>query len=100
MGNEVEELNAEIAGQKISLKSVAINTIVTLLTFALCVVTTSIVWQHTTDARETGKAFVSAIKEQTEATTEQAKLLREANCLQGYQGPPAEKQNFCARVTR
>lgn len=91
------ELDAEIAGQKISLKNVSLNTLATVATLLIvsliAVFGYSFAQTHTSDTKESARELVQAMKEQTQAQ-------REGNCLQGYQGPAQEKATFCKQVTR
>lgn len=101
MVNGVEELSAEVAGQKISLKSVALNTILTILIFLGVAVTISLLWNHQEESKAASAAFVSAIKEQTTVQKEQTTVIRESNCIAAL--PPDRKHldaDFCKRVTR
>lgn len=96
----VSELSAEVAGQKLSLKSVALNTLATVATLILVVVIAVLLHQHQQDAKVTGEAFVSAVKEQTGAIKEQTSALRENTCIAAYQGPASERASFCKQVSR
>lgn len=100
MPDNVGELNAEIAGQKFSLKDAPVNTIATLATLLLVVLIAYAFYTHQQDTKESGQGFVAALKEQTTAMKEQTTVLREANCLTAYQGPVQDKERFCKSVTR
>lgn len=97
----VEEAQFEIAGQKISLKSVAINTFATLLTLGAVIAILVLVWRHEADARDTGRSFVEAIKEQTAAVKEQTVAAREQNCLMRFETKDrSERADFCKQISR
>lgn len=74
MAKEVEELSAEIGGQKISLKSVALNTLLTVATFLISAMTAYILFTHTGDSKEVTKDLAGAMRELAQAN-------REQNCL-------------------
>lgn len=98
--SQVEELSADIAGQKLTLKNAPINTIATVATMVLVVLCLYVLWSHQQDARDASAAFVTAIREQTSVQKEQTVVMREANCLQSYQGPGDGKANFCKQIAR
>lgn len=107
MSSEMEEekngadVSVEIGGQKVNLKNVkSLNTIATVATLILVAVLCYAFYVHAQDARDNGKEFVQAVREQTMAVKEQTATARENNCLQGYQGPPAEKSTFCKQISR
>lgn len=100
MAGETGELDAVIAGQKVSLKNVSINTIATAATLIIVCLIAYVLYTHQQDAREASASFVMAIKEQTTVQKEQTTVMREANCLQSYQGPAAEKGPFCKTIAR
>lgn len=89
---KVEELTAEVAGQKLSLKSVALNTLATVATLIAVGVLLTITWIHHTDGREGRNEFISALKEQTAAQRENAALQREQNCL--FKFKPEERHQW------
>ena len=99
MAGETGELEAEIAGQKLSLKNVSLNTIATVATLVVVCVLAWVMWQHTADAREAQSSFVAAIKEQTSAIKEQTAVAREQNCLISM--PQASRDpDLCRRLSR
>jgi hypothetical protein len=78
---KVSEVDAEIAGQKLTIKSASLGTIATVVGLVGVGV---LVWQgytHSQESRDASAAFVSAIKEQTVAMKDQTAVQREANCL-------------------
>lgn len=102
MGEEkVEELSAEIGGQKLSLKSVALNTVITILILLGVGYTAFSMNQHQTEAKESSHAFVSAIKEQTSAMKEGTSATREQTCLLKFdQKDRPGNAEFCKQITR
>jgi hypothetical protein len=102
MGDErVEELSAEIGGQKLSLKSVALNTLATVATLIGVAVLIVLATQHQTEAKDQSNAFVAAIKEQTTAMKEQTAVAREQNCLMRFETKDrAERAEFCKQIVR
>lgn len=102
---EVQELS--ITREGISLKSVAVNTILTLA-IALGVgymifeirVTTQALADHKIDAAQAGKAFVEAIKEQTIAIREGNNELKLQNCLTKFpESERKEQDTWCKQIT-
>lgn len=101
MSDRVEEAQLEIAGQKISLKSVALNTFLTVMILAGVIAIAALFWRHENDTRETGRAFVEAIKEQTVAVKEQTVAAREQNCLMRFDTRERqERADFCRQIAR
>ena len=99
--NEVSEVSADIAGQKISIKSIALNTLATVATLIGVVVISVLLWQHETETRETGKDFVAALKEQTIAMKESTAVGKEQNCLLKFdQKDRLQNADFCKQITR
>ena len=99
MSNEtIQELT--ISKDGISLKSVTVNTVITLATAFGVGFTAYAIHEHRTEARESSALFVGAVREQTTAMREATTVQRENNCLQSYQGPPQEKASFCRTVSR
>lgn len=98
--HEVGELSADIAGQHLTLKNAPVNTIATMATLILVSLIAYVLYGHQQDARDGSASFVGAIKEQTMVQKEQTVVLREANCLQSYQGPPDGKASFCKQIAR
>lgn len=91
-GDMIEEASVEIAGQKLNLKSVALNSFITLLTLLGIVGTGVLLWAHLEHTRDAfsqllklqeaqGASHVAAIKEQIAATRENAIEQRRQNCL-------------------
>lgn len=91
-GQNVEELDAQIAGQRLTLKNAPVNTILTVATFVLVILIAYVLYGHQQDARDANAAFVSAVKEQTGAVKEQTIALREQNCLQRRVDPETCRQ--------
>lgn len=80
-GQNIEELDAQIAGQRLTLKNAPVNTIVTLATFVLVILIAYVIYTHQQDAREANATFLAAVREQTLAVKEQTNALREQNCV-------------------
>ena len=98
---EVEEISGEIVGQKFSLRSVALNTLATVATLTGVVVISILLWQHQIDAKEAGKGFVEALKEQPVAMRESTQVGREQNCLLRFdQKERQSNAEFCRQITR
>lgn len=97
---DVEEVSAEIAGQKLSLKSVALNTLTTVATLIGVIVICMFLWQHQQETKEAGAAFVSALKEQTIAYKEGTATQREQNCLLKFkQEERQQNADFCRQIS-
>jgi len=95
------DVAVEIGGQKLNVKNVkSLNTVATVATLVLVCVLCYAFYVHSQDTRDTGKEFVQAVREQTIAVKEQTTAAREHNCLQSYQGPPADKATFCKQIAR
>lgn len=90
----IEEANLEVAGQKIQLKSVALNTVLTLACALGVAYTALIVTQHNAQAATREDTFAKALGEMVQAQ-------REQNCLISIPEAQREaKAEFCKRVTR
>lgn len=55
---------------------------------------------HEATAKEREGTLIRVLEKLAEAQVEGNKIHSETNCLIGYQGPPANKAEFCKRVTR
>jgi hypothetical protein len=95
-----DAVDAEIAGQKFSIKSASLGTIATVLTLIVVVLIAWTLWLHGAEAKDTGKSLVEAINAMTKAQMDTVAAHRETNCLIGYQGPPTDKVEFCKRISR
>lgn len=101
MPPETGELEAEIAGQKVSLKNVSVNTIATVATLILVSLVAYTVYTHQQDTKETAGQFVAALKEQTAALKDQTVAARENNCLMRFdQKERPERADFCKQISR
>lgn len=92
--NEQDELSADIWGQKVSLKSQSLNTIICILILVVVCLIGYHGFTHSADSKDAAKEFVSAIKENTQA-------IRQGNCLAEF--PPEKKEAgaaLCKRVTQ
>src|SRR5262245_42295007 len=96
----VEEATFEVAGQKVSLKSVALNTFVTLISMIGIIILAALMYTHVGEARDTTNNFLAAVKEQTQATKESAQAQREQNCLLRFeQKDRGDKAEFCKTIS-
>ena len=68
---KMQELDAEIAGQKLKLTGANLNTLFTILGFIVVCLIAWVLWTHTSDTKEASKVLSEAIKDQTVATREQ-----------------------------
>ncbi len=103
MADDKGDLDAEIAGQKLSLKNVSINTIATVATLMVVSVLMYGGLQHVQEAREASAAFVAAIKDQTAASREQTGVMKEQVCMLRFDQADRGKQEniaFCKQITR
>lgn len=100
------DVDITLAGNGVRLKNVkSLNTVATVATLMIVAGGFSLIYQqisaHAQDARDTGKAFVEAIKEQTAAVKEQTQAAREQNCLISM---PIEMRrqdpDACRRISR
>lgn len=89
---KVEELSAEIGGQKLSLKSVALNTIISAASLIAVLAAIPYGYSHIQDTKEASKELVGALKEMTQAA-------REQNCLISM---PIDRRDpeLCRRIAR
>lgn len=95
------DIAVEAFGNKLNVKNVkSLNTMATLAILVVVCVIAYGGYMHQQEAKESGAAFVAAVKEQTVSMREQTAVMRESNCLQSYQGPPAEKRSFCQNISR
>lgn len=90
------DIEASIGNKKLSMKSVELNTFVTLLILLISAsilvggalggwVIVQLLEAHRVEAKEAGAAFVGAVKEQTQATKEQTSMQRERNCIEKFE---------------
>lgn len=68
---KLEQVDAEIAGQKLKISGSSLNTLFTILGFVVLCIVAWVLWTHTGDTKEASKGLTEAIKEQTTATREQ-----------------------------
>lgn len=101
MTTETGELDAEIAGQKISLKNVSINTIATVVTLIGVSLLIYVAYTHQQDSRDSQASFILVIKEQTGAIKESTSIQREQNCLLRFdQKDRQANADFCKQISR
>lgn len=96
MGDSVEvdlqNKKFSITGQHVSL----------FFLFFIAVGTAALVWimyQHQQDGRDTGREFVSAVKEQTAAIRDASAATREQTCLLRFQNQPNAVE-LCRSISR
>ena len=100
------DIGVEVAGQKVNVKNVkSLNTIATVATLVVCAVGFAVGYQmltaHAQDARDMGKEFSHAIREQTQAVKEQTVAQRERNCLERFEQKDRPAQvEFCKSISR
>jgi len=100
-GTAIEEVSAEVAGQKIRITGQRLNDLFTILTFVLICLIGYVLYTHQQDAKDAAKEFVGAIKEQTIAVREQTVAARENNCLQRFEQKDRPQQyEFCKQLSR
>jgi hypothetical protein len=94
MAERVEEAELEIAGQKIHLRSVALNTLVTIFIAVAVALIGYVLWTHVSQAEKRDAVMADAFKDMVQAQ-------REQNCLISIPEKDREqKADFCKRVTR
>lgn len=71
MSDEVQQVDAEIAGQKLKLTGASLNTLFTIIGCIVSCLIAWVLWTHTGDTKEASKYLAEAMKEQTQATREQ-----------------------------
>jgi len=101
-GEQVEEVSGEIAGQKFTLKSLSLNTLLTLLGVIGVVVCCVLLYTHLGDSKDANAAFVGAIKDLTAAQKEQTSVAREGNCWSYLNTLPQDRRDptLCQRISR
>lgn len=77
-----------------------VGSVILVLTFVGVCLSAYMVYQHKADAATQSMTLATAIEKLAKAQEEGNKIHRETNCLIGYNGPPAEKQNFCQQISR
>lgn len=91
---EQEQIDADVAGQKVSIKTNSLNTLATVLTLIMVSTIGYILLAHSTDARDGTKELIGALKE---VVTVQ----REANCLASIPNDrKPDGAEFCKRISR
>lgn len=71
MSDELQQVDAEIAGQKLKLTGANLNTLFTILGCIVTCLIAWVLWTHTADTKEASKSLAEAVKDQTQATREQ-----------------------------
>lgn len=101
MADQQEELSAEIAGQKVSVKTLHLNTLATVATLILSALVAFALYTHSQEAKSAAQEFVSAIREQTKAVRDQTTAQREQNCLISFREEDRTRQaEFCKRLSQ
>jgi hypothetical protein len=95
----VEEVTGEIAGQKFTLKSLSLNTLLTLIGVVGVVAVSVLMWTHLGESKESSAAMVGALRELTAAQKDQTMVAREQNCLISL---PQDRRDpeLCRRIAR
>lgn len=96
MVDKVEKLSVSKEG--LSLESASLNTILTMLAVAGIVGLGVWFYKHDQNSTEAQKTMVVAVEKMAAAMLEANAIHRETNCLMGYNGPPAERADFCRRL--
>lgn len=111
-GEVLEEASVEIAGQKVNLKSIALNSFITLLTLLGVVGIGALLWTHLEHTRDAfaqqirlqeaqNASHIAALKEQTAVTRENAIEQRRQNCLLEIEQKERPKwAQFCKENSR
>lgn len=98
------EVDAEIAGQKLKISGPNVNLVFTVIGAVAAAFAAYLIFAHSAEAkveaRDASQALQKAIESFTAGQKEQTMVLRETTCLMNYQGPPAEKADFCRRMAR
>lgn len=89
------DVDVTVAGQSVKLKNIkSVNTIVTLLSFALLAVCAYFLWNHATDTKEAAKDLSVAMKEMAQAA-------REQTCIMRFEQHERKNQaDFCRQISR
>ncbi len=94
MPEQQESIDAEVAGQKLSVKVGSLNTLATVLTLIMVSLIGWILFTHSADARDGTKEHVGALKEMVT-------VQREANCLNSIPNDrKPDSAEFCKRISR
>jgi len=100
--NDGADISAKVAGQEVNIKNIkSVNTIFTLLGFALTCLIAFMLFEHRNDERGARHEFILAIKELTGAQRETTSSMREQNCLLSLPQDQRQAQmEFCKRISR
>lgn len=89
-----EQIDADVAGQKVSIKTNSLNTLATVLTLIMVSVIGYIMFTHSADARDGTKELIGTLKD---VVTVQ----RESNCLASIPNDrKPDGAEFCKRISR
>ena len=98
MEERIEEVS--ISKEGISLKSVTLNTLLTLLTAVGVAVISVLLWGHQQDTRQNQDSLASVLKEQTAAIREQIAVQRENTCMLRFSQETRQvNAEFCKQVS-
>lgn len=85
---------------KLKISGQTAGTIVSVLILVLVSLIAYLLWEHRAEAKTTDQSIERVFEKWVEVQNETNRLHRQTNCLIGYQGPPANKKDFCEQVTR
>lgn len=92
--DKVEEATLEFGGQKLHLRSVALNTMLTIGVAIGVALIGYVLWSHVSQAEKRDELMVTAFKDLAQGQ-------REQNCLIAIPEKDREsKADFCKRITR
>ena len=96
------DIALELGGQKVNVRNVkSLNTILTLVAAGAACFGVYLMMEHQAEAKDAGKSFVGAIKEQTIAIQEQTKASREQTCILRFdQKDRQANAEFCKSISR
>lgn len=102
MGTEPqEELDADIAGQKLKIKTASLNTIATVATLVVVCLIAYVLFEHRMDAKAGGLAMTDAVLNMVKAQQDTTRAHRETNCLMGIPEAQREsKADWCKRISQ
>lgn len=94
------DVQLKVAGQEFNVKNVkSLNTLLTFFGFAASVLILYMLWMHQQDQRDSGAAFVGALKEQTTAIREGTAAQREQTCMLKFnQDERKANADWCKQV--
>lgn len=89
------DVDLSIAGQSVKVRNVkSLNTVVTLLSFALLSVCAYFLWNHATDTKEAARELAASMREMAQAA-------REQTCIMRFEQTERQRQaEFCKTISR